>query len=184
MDYYLDIEVLPFDEFSEGSLLSTAFGRVHHALARLGSGRMGISFPRHGITLGNILRLHGTFEELEMLRNAPELRGLLDYVRVIPTSKVPSNVSYRRVRRRQVKSSADRLRRRSIKNGRLNETEAMRKISEDKEQRLSLPFVTIKSSSTGEVFKLFIDHGEELEEPAKGMFSAYGLSLTATIPWF
>ncbi|WP_244588639.1 type I-F CRISPR-associated endoribonuclease Cas6/Csy4, partial [Escherichia coli] len=41
------------------------------------------------------------------------------------------------------------------------------------------PFVTSQQQ-----FKLFIRHGDLLTEPVKGEFSSYGLSATATIPWF
>lgn len=42
----------------------------------------------------------------------------------------------------------------------------------------------MKSLSSQQQFKLFIRHGDLLKEPVKGEFSSYGLSATATIPWF
>ncbi len=42
----------------------------------------------------------------------------------------------------------------------------------------------MKSLSSQQQFKLFIRHGDLLTEPVKGEFSSYGLSATATIPWF
>ena len=97
---------------------------------------------------------------------------------------IPTNVSYRNVKRAQSKSNSARLRRRSVAKGWLSEEEAKRKIPDNNNKYLKLPFVKVKSSSSGQQFRLFIDHGSILEEKTIGTFNAYGLSSSATIPWF
>lgn len=52
------------------------------------------------------------------------------------------------------------------------------------EARTDLPWLNLRSLSTGQSFRLFIRHGELLSAPVVGMFSTYGLSATATVPWF
>ncbi|WP_152482130.1 type I-F CRISPR-associated endoribonuclease Cas6/Csy4, partial [Dickeya sp. DW 0440] len=36
----------------------------------------------------------------------------------------------------------------------------------------------------GQPFLLFVEHGPLQDTPVAGVFSSYGLSATATIPWF
>ncbi|MEG1655801.1 MAG: type I-F CRISPR-associated endoribonuclease Cas6/Csy4, partial [Hafnia sp.] len=38
--------------------------------------------------------------------------------------------------------------------------------------------------STGQMFPLFIRQGKAQSHPQAGTFSSYGLSSTATVPWF
>jgi len=52
------------------------------------------------------------------------------------------------------------------------------------EVRTDLPWLNLRSLSTGQSFKLFIRHGDLLSTPVSGMFTTYGLSATATVPWF
>jgi len=53
-----------------------------------------------------------------------------------------------------------------------------------KEQHLKEPFVQLKSQSSAQSFRLFIQQGKLLDLPVEGEFSAYALSSKATIPWF
>ncbi|CRI67085.1 conserved hypothetical protein [Thiocapsa sp. KS1] len=51
-------------------------------------------------------------------------------------------------------------------------------------ERLSLPWIEVRSTSTGQHFRLFIDQKVRPGPPVPGRFSPYGLSATATLPWF
>ena len=62
--------------------------------------------------------------------------------------------------------------------------EAARRIPDEVAQRTDLPFIQLKSSSTGQHFRLFVEHGALQEHATPGAFSLYGLSSTATVPWF
>ena len=52
-----------------------------------------------------------------------------------------------------------------------------------KEKLLKLPFLTVKSSTTGQSFRLFISM-KEVENGAEIGFSTYGLSLGGSVPQF
>ncbi len=67
---------------------------------------------------------------------------------------------------------------------RLTEDQAQQRIAQGKDRRSHLPFLHLKSLSTGQCFRLFIRHSELQTMPVSGLFSSYGLSDTATVPWF
>ncbi|RAW98223.1 MULTISPECIES: type I-F CRISPR-associated endoribonuclease Cas6/Csy4 [unclassified Photorhabdus] len=184
MDYYFEIRVLPDLEFSQQDLMAALFAKLHRALGQLGNGQVGVSFPRAGKTLGNTLRIHGSSETLNDLQTLPWLKGLRDYTEVIDSQPIPQETKYRCVSRVQVKSSAERLRRRAIKKGWLTEEQARQRIPISKEQRSHLPFLSLKSLSSGQSFLLFVEQGPIEDKPTSGVFSSYGLSSSATIPWF
>lgn len=184
MDHYVDIRVLPDPEFVESVLMNALFAKFHRALAAQGAGDIGVSFPKAEQQLGNVLRLHGDAASLEGLMQSGWLKGLRDYTAVSEIEAVPDTCQFRQVKRVQTKSNAERLRRRSVKNGKLSEDEAARKIPRSKEKRLNLPYLELKSSSTGQAFKLFVQQSEPQAEAVSGRFSSYGLSSTATVPSF
>ncbi|CAQ84808.1 MULTISPECIES: type I-F CRISPR-associated endoribonuclease Cas6/Csy4 [Photorhabdus] len=184
MDYYFEILVLPDPEFSKQSLMEALFAKLHRALGQVGNGRIGVSFPCARKTLGDKLRIHGASEALNDLQALPWLKGLRDYTEIMDIQPVPQDTQYRRVSRVQVKSSAERLRRRSIKKGWLTEEQARQRIPISKEQRTHLPFLLVKSLSSRQTFPLFIEQGPIEDKPTPGVFSSYGLSASATIPWF
>ena len=184
MDHYIDIRVQPDPEFTASQLLSALFAKLHRALGQLADGKIGISFPEVGKTLGECLRLHGTAPALAALEKTPWLKGLRDYTEVSPCKTVPNAVKYRVVRRVQFKSSAERLRRRSVSKGWLTADEAEAKIPVTVEKCGTLPYIQIKSLSNGQMFFVFVEHGPLQDNPVAGRFSSYGLSAEATIPWF
>lgn len=184
MDYYQDIKVIADAETSAPVLLARLFMRLHKMMGKVAEGRIGISFPQVKKTLGNQLRVHGSQGDLTALQQSDWLHGLHDYIACGEISAVPQDVCWRVVKRVQVKSSAERLRRRSVSKGWLTEAEAQQRISLLNEQRSDLPYVLIKSGSNGHDYPLFIEHGPVQSSPAAGRFNSYGLSGTATIPWF
>ncbi|PQQ36755.1 type I-F CRISPR-associated endoribonuclease Cas6/Csy4 [Photorhabdus luminescens] len=184
MDYYFEIRVLPDPEFSQQSLMEALFAKLHRALGQVGNGRIGVSFPCARKTLGDTLRIHGANEALNDLQSLSWLKGLRDYTEVIDIRPIPKDARYRHVSRVQVKSSAERLRRRSIKKGWLTEEQALQRIPISKEQRSDLPFLFLKSLSSGQSFLLFVEQGPIEDKSTQGVFSSYGLSSSATIPWF
>jgi CRISPR-associated endonuclease Csy4 len=62
--------------------------------------------------------------------------------------------------------------------------EAEQAIPDSAAERLDLPYVVLNSQTTGQQFRLFVEHRPPQEQAASGPFSAYGLSPTATVPWF
>lgn len=184
MTHYIEIKLLPDQEFSSGLLMNALFAKFHRALAETGHNQIGISFPRANKTLGDTIRLHGSQGELEQLMKIKWMKGLSDYTSASAISAVPNNCRYRTVRRVQAKSSMERMYRRSVKKGWLSPEEAEEKVNAGTEQQLKLPYLQLKSGSTGQSFRLFIQQDKIVGTPTAGNFSSYALSDTATIPWF
>jgi CRISPR-associated endonuclease Csy4 len=184
MDHYLDIRLLPDPEFTATVLLEALFAKLHRALGSAGQGEIGVSFPSAGKTLGDKLRLHGPLAALTAFESLSWRKGLRDYTECSEIQPVPANVKYRTVRRVQFKSNAERLRRRSVSKGWITEEEARMRIPDLVEKRTTLPFIRLKSLSSEQTFLLFIEQGKICDNATEGIFSAYGLSATATIPWF
>lgn len=184
MDHYLEIHVRPDPEFHEEMLMAALFAKLHRALGARGKGDIGVSFPLHNLKPGTCLRLHGSAPALQTLESTAWRKGLTDYCHCSDVRPIPAGVSWRCVSRVQVKSSPERLLRRSVKKGWLTEEEARLRLPGMSEQQTDLPWLTLRSLSTGQTFRLFIRHGEIGNTPVPGTFSTYGLSGTATIPWF
>lgn len=186
MDHYLDIRLLPDPEFAPQHLMNALFAGLHRILVQLGSDDIGISFPGLGegrSGLGNHLRLHGSTTALQRLMEQPWLRGLRDHAQVGEVSAVPISATQGAVRRVQAKSSPERLRRRQMKRKGWSAEEARAAIPESAAETLKLPFLTIRSASTSQTFRLFIDQ-HPIDQARPGKFNAYGLSTTASLPRF
>jgi len=184
MNEYLDIVVLPDPEFKETVLMSALFSKLHRGLVAVNHGKIGVSFPKVDKTLGNTLRLHGSETDLNELMTLNWQKGLTDYTEIMGTRTVPKNCQHRVVTRLNPKLNIERLYRRSIKKGWLTEEEALERMSKQKRKKTNKPFVQMNSSSTGQKFKLYIEHQSLQNMPMKGKFSSYGLSKVATVPWF
>ncbi|AEX51731.1 CRISPR-associated Csy4 family protein [Rahnella aquatilis CIP 78.65 = ATCC 33071] len=184
MESYQEIRVLPDPEFGTELLMAALFAKLHRALGQYAAGKIGISFPHYGHKPGDIIRLHSRADTLTAFSQTLWLKGLNDHVDVSEIRDVPSGAQHCCFSRVQVKSSAERLRRRSVKKGWMSEEEAPERIPDSKSQVTTLPFIQVKSLSTGEAFRLFIRRGALQPVSVKGEFGAYGLSAVATVPWF
>ena len=187
MDHYVDIQLRPDPEFAANHLMSALYAKLHRALAAQTSPAIGVSFPGVGGStpdLGTCMRLHGTKVALSALLSSDWLAGMRDHVTLSPLSPVPSSAQHRSVRRVQVKSSPERLRRRLMRRHNLSEQEARQRMPDDIACFTALPFLALRSTSTGQNFRLFIEHGPIQPNAIASVFSAYGLSQGGTIPWF
>lgn len=184
MNFYIDIRLLSVPEIPDCILMNQLVSCLHNRLVVSGEGDIGISFPEVHKTLGRILRLHGKEDSLFELMATPWTSGVKDYFTISSIACIPENVRYRVVKRVQVKSNRERLIRRSVKKGWLTEEEAHLRYGQMEEKSLSLPYLRLKSQSTGQSFLLFVDHGPLLQASIIGKFTSYGLSSHATIPWF
>ena len=154
MDHYLEIRVLPDPEFSEEMLMAALVAKLHRALGQRGQGDIGISFPAYGLKLGPVLRVHGHHQALSELEALSWRKGLSDYCMSSDIQPVPVVNQWRCVSRVQVKSSAQRLMRRSVKKGWLTEEEAQQRLLTMQEVRIypgltcavSLPASLLSSS--------------------------------------
>ena len=187
MDHHVDIDLRSDPETAPHQLMSALFATLHRSLvARTGS-RIGVSFPgvdAKGPHLGTRLRLHGSLPELSSLLSTDWLGALHDHLTVHAPAAVPATAQHRVVQRVQTKSNPERLRRRLMRRHGLDETEAARRIPDEVARFAQLPFVQLRSTSTGQTYRVFIKHGPMFEVPEPGDFGAYGLSRTGTVPWF
>lgn len=190
MNHYIDIHLRPDPEFPATVLLNALYAKLHKALVALGTQSIGVSFPAHtNKHLGNVLRLHGSAADLTALQAQPWLGAMRELVQTSPIATVPATALHRGVRRVQVQSSPERVKRRLVKRlmqrEGISEAQGQERINVPLAPKLSDPFINLQSNSTGgQHFRLFIRHGPVQAQAQAGLFSAYGLSTTATVPWF
>lgn len=188
MDTYIEIKLLPDPEFPSSILINALYSKLHRVLSGLKSSSIGVSFPevdQARPSLGSIMRIHGSQKVLEELMGRNWLQGMQDHVLISAVTLVPKKTSHVGVRRVQTKSSPERLRRRQMRRHNLSEAECRQRIPETVAgKRLKLPYINLKSQSTDQHFRFFIEHLPPQEHPVKGEFNTYGLSTHATVPWF
>ena len=187
MSHYIDLCIRQIPDIVPAHILEKLFGKIHLSLVELRCSDIGISFPKMDEkrpSLGPVLRLHGPEPSLRALMGKAGIAAMRDYVRLGDILTVPLRTSFRLIRRVQTQSSVERLRRRLAKRHNLNPAEAAERIPESAAQKSNLPFIRVRSASSGQIFNLFISQGKDLEAPSPGVFNAYGLSSQATIPWF
>jgi CRISPR-associated endonuclease Csy4 len=187
MDCFLDIELRRDPEFPDHQLLAALYAKLHRVLLPNNTANIAVCFPGHQLrppSLGKGMRLFGSSAALLALISADWLKGVRDHTKVGDIADVPADVACRALRRVQTKSNPERLRRRLMKRHGLNEGQARERIPDSAAEMLNLPFVQLHSHSTGQQFRLFLSLGPEQPTASPGDFNAYGLSRTATIPWF
>lgn len=187
MDHYVDIRLLPDPEFPAPLLMNALFAKLHRALVDHGGRDIGVSFPdviQSKRTLGQRLRLHGNSASLDRLMAIGWLQGMRDHVTVTSAQSVPAEVQHCVVRRVQAKSSPERLRRRLAARKSIDAETAQKAIPDSAAEMLELPYVEIASRSTGQRFKLFVEHLKPVPTATAGSFGTYGLGTSATVPWF
>lgn len=192
MNAYLDITLLPGADIDENFLLEKAYRQIHLGLADIqmpnGSSPIGISFPEYNAEksqLGTKLRLFAHDKNTIENFNAKKwLHCLSDYVHITSVRDVPANItSYIRFKRKQSKSSTERLARRKAKREGIEFEQAFQVLESRKEILITSPFIKVSSSSSGQNFRLFIIK-EDASEQINDGFSCYGLSAKSTIPDF
>lgn len=189
MDHYLDIRLLEAPEFAPQLLMGALVGKLHRALFDLEADDIGVSFPEHRVgvkkrTMGSLLRVHGSKQRLGQLLDTSWLSGMRDHITLGTVSTVPEQVKHRVVSRRQFNTGSPSRARRLAKRHDLGLEEAQRRLAECASRKIELPFVSLNSRSTGQRFTLFIEHGLLQAQATSGRFNYYGLSSSATIPWF
>ena len=188
MDHYQDLKILADPEFPPSILMNALFAKLHRVLVKLESKHTGVSFPevvQGKPFLGQVLRIHGSAELLKNLQGQNWLKGMRDHLEVSEIQAIPADTKHCRVRRVQAKSNVERLRRRYLKRHQgVSEEKVAELIPNSIEKRLNLPFIQMKSESTAQHFRLFIEHQPAQQHAVEGKFNSYGLSTEATIPWF
>lgn len=186
MDHYVDIRLRPDPEFPPYQLMDALFAKLHRILVQLDSDDIGVSFPDAGSIksgLGQCLRLHGAQPALQRVADMPWLTGIKDHAEVTDVSPVPADAKHCYVRRVQAKSNPDRLRRRQMKRKGWTEEQAREAIPDSAAEQLKLPYLTVRSTSTGQSFRLFVRQ-KPTSGPTPGTFNTYGFSGTGSVAWF
>lgn len=187
MSHYLDIHLRTDPEFAPHQLLAALYLKLHRALVLLGHHGLAVSFPGYSVSplsLGSCLRLIGSPANLERLMALNWLMGMRDHVDIRVIREVPAHVEHRILRRVQAKSSPERLRRRQMRRHGLDEAQALAHVPDAVAETLNLPFVQLASASTGQTFRIYLRLGDPQTLGIPGEFNAYGLSGSATTPWF
>lgn len=185
--HYVDIIVMPDPETGVAPLMGALYDRLHRALVQQRIDNLGVSFPQYSViprTLGDTLRLHSSEGTLNGLLDSDWLRGVRDHVRSTGVAAAPDGAPHRTVGRRQFKSNVERLRRRRMKRKGETAEQAARAIPDSAAKKPTLPYVHLRSQSTGQPYCLFIELGNLQPEPNAGRFNTYGLGEDSTIPWF
>lgn len=183
MDSYLDICILPDPEFKETVLMNVIYAKLHKALCELHSNNVGVSFPNYGVTLGNILRIHGDESGLNDLQGLNWFGSMSGYCKVSEIQTVPADTKFRTISRKQTTMSQSKLKR-LIKRGSIPEDDIKQYKAKMFTKGLDNPYVELVSGSNGQKHRRYIEFGELLDSPVGGEFDQFGLSKTATVPWF
>ena len=187
MLHYIDIHLRSDPEFPSHQLMAALFAKLHRRLAQVQSQHVAVSFPGYQegpAALGDQLRLIGPGVELTRLMECDWLQGMHDHADIKPLTDVPANALHRALRRVQAKSSPERLRRRQMRRHQLTAEQALERVPDHCGEVLKLPFLALSSASTGQRFNLFLRLGPAVPAAQGGEFNSYGLSATATTPWF
>jgi CRISPR-associated endonuclease Csy4 len=191
MKCYLNITLLPNADIALYFLWEKLYQQLHLAFVESqnldGKVSIGVAFPEYSIEknqLGNQLRLFSPSREvLEKLKIDEWLSRMIDYVQISCIHDVPERVErYACFKRIQPKSNNARLARRKAKRQGISYEEALAYSQSKEEQTSQLPFIHIKSHSSGKRYRLIIAQTETTNTLKAGGFSTYGLSSTNTVP--
>lgn len=197
MKYYQEITLIDQAEISLYFIWSKLYTQLHIALAEIKDTNnkvdLGVSFPQYlfekndknsKVNLGKKLRLFAQNEaDLKKLDLKKWLDRLTDYVHITSIREVPENIKgYAIYKRKQVKTNAKRLARHRVKRGDIGFDEALARYS-NVVTTTDLPFIQMKSLTSDQVFKLFIEK-KNAEQSESQVFSTYGLSSESSVPEF
>ena len=183
MDYYIHIKLNPDAEMRENVLLNKVYTKLHKALFDLKADDIGISFPQWKVMLGRTLRLHSTQERLVSLQAINWLGGLVDYCNISDALPIPYEVKHRTVSRIQTTMSQSKLNR-LVKRGSISRKDTRDYRAKMFSRGLDNPYVELTSGSNGHKHRRYIAFGDLLDTAKEGQFDQFGLSNTATVPWF
>jgi len=193
MKVFIDITLLPSDDIGHHFLWEKVYQQVHLALVENqdanGGSSVGISFPEYSAEkhrLGRKLRVfapdRSTLETLSIQR---WLNRLADYAHVSSVREVPETVKHhaRFSRLKEKGGNPERFARRAAKRQGITFEKALGERKSIVAQRLKAPFIWTKSHTNGNRFPLIVGH-KVIVDDESGRFCSYGLSKSATVPWF
>ena len=183
MNHYFNITLLSDPEMPSTVLMNAICAKLHKVLFDLRSDSIGVSFPKYDVTLGNVLRIHGNEADLQKLHGTHWLGGMNGYCKFGEISTVPTNIKHRKISRQQINMSQSKFKRLLIRGSITDEKVRIYNNKMFTEKRLDMPYLDLVSSK-GPRYRRYIVLGELLDKPIIGKFDQFGLSKTATVPWF
>jgi CRISPR-associated endonuclease Csy4 len=183
MESYIELQLKPDNEMPLNDLMNRVYSKLHKALYDLTSHNIGVSFPSYRITLGNIIRLHSTNYELEKLQNKNWLGGMQSYCDISDILAVPIKTKFRVISRVQSNMTQSKLKR-LMNRSSISEVDVKQYRAKMFTKSLDNPYVEITSCSNGNRYRRFIHFSELIDSPLSGDFDHFGLSKSASIPWF
>ena len=183
MGHYIDIQIKPDAEMRENVLMNKVYSKFHKALSTLNSTDIAVSFPRHKVLLGNILRIHGSKIRMDELQNLNWLGGLIGYCQLTPIQNLPDRLLHRNISREQSNMTQSKLNR-LLHRGSISAEEVKIYRAKMFSQSLDNAYLELESSSNGHKHRRYLNFGELQTKPTEGVFDRFGLSKQATIPWF
>jgi CRISPR-associated endonuclease Csy4 len=193
LTHYFELRAIPQLELSEVEVMNQLMQSLHHCLAKL-QGQIGICFPRYSKqrhTLGGIIRLFGTEQQLNALKQALNQQYTVkDYTVMLDIQTIPHikdnkanrNLLVSRVRTKGM-SALRRSEKRLTAQGIWNDDVRQNMIKKWGEAWLDYPHCHLKSASNGQHFILWVNQRSVARQQA-GNFNSYGMSQTATVPDF
>ena len=183
MAYYIDIRLHTNAEISCNELMAALFYKVHIWLAKHAEGRIGVSFPEMKKTPGGLLRVHGDLSDLITFASGEWRNTLSLWISQTPVQPIPAHAQSCCVTRIQSKSAHNK-RQRAMRRRGLTLEEATACIPDTATKPLNQPFLDIRSASTGQRVRFFIQQ-QQAANAVPGRFSAYGMGQAGTtVPWF
>lgn len=193
MQYYIEVTLLPSAEIPLYFLWEKVYQQVHLALVEVknpdGHVSIGASFPDYKDDLNHLgkkLRLFAiTDTELARLNLHQWLERLNDYVHVTGIRSVPEKpLGHACFKRVQTKSSTERLARRKVKREGTSFEAAMEILADHKEKVSKLPYIRIKSLSSGKRYRMMISYTETDQQSNANNYNTYGLGNNSSVPIF
>ncbi len=199
MKCYIDITLIPDADIALYFLWEKLYQQIHLTLVENKNAdshvNIGVSFPQYNNEkhhLGSKLRLIASCsEDLKKLNLHDVLANLSDYIHMTSIKDVPEKIEgYAFFKRLQVKGNMPKLARRRAKKLDINYEDALAFFTDNKERKQAglissnVPFINIKSQSSGMRFRLIIERIETEKTETEDCFSCYGLSSTSSVPLF
>ncbi len=196
--HYFELKDIPQEDRTQSQVMGDMMQILHRHLpvynnSKHQDNQIALSFPayrRHG-TLGGIIRVHGGKKHLFALHDS--LTPLTGYALVGSVLETPVNIKgYATFSRKQYKGAAAARRMKARYTRRKDKawtSELASAIVKKYSSHDFLPFVEIKSASTGQTMRLYIEK-KEVTKKVCGFFTGYGLSKPtkdtplATVPIF
>ena len=148
-DHYRDFRLTMQAEVPMPAMMSKLFQNLHFGIVRFGVGRVAVSFPEADVTLGAVLRLHGTMSDLDAF-GTDWTRALKRMVTCGDIEPSPTGAPLKVIKRLRT-DGGPAWQRRLVRRHGADVLGALPKFTEPR-----TPFVRVQSASTGQTFVMHL----------------------------